>query len=178
MLRSDTTLHLIHVWRTLLVCLVEKPSFATSHFWLDPPSGGGSVTGGVQEYKWLVLLCFPGGGVCVQAERWSVCEPSLFCAPAVQSCRGKQQNNDKFPQATKDVFFKNLRRKSYGLTLQMWNVRKNWFKHECWELSLMKQRQRMEEVEWQTPKLVPGIFCRLWSHFISMSNVKVYCLLG
>lgn len=52
MLRSDTTLPLIHLRSTLFVCLNEKPSFAI-FFFSGPPNGRRNVNGGIKEYKRL-----------------------------------------------------------------------------------------------------------------------------
>lgn len=54
--RSETILHLIHIWSTLSVSHDEDPFICHQPFFAGPPNGHGNVNGVIKEYKLLSVL--------------------------------------------------------------------------------------------------------------------------
>lgn len=95
--RSETILHLIHIWSTLSVSHDEDPFICHQPFFAGPPNGHGNVNGVIKEYKLLSVLlskrkylCQSTAVVCMLTQ--PVCQ---FSVHGVQSCQGKELNKTK-----------------------------------------------------------------------------------
>lgn len=70
--RSETILHLIHIWSTLSVSHEKEPFVCHQPFFAGPPNGRGNVNGVIKEYKLLsVLLSIES--TCIKVQQWSAC---------------------------------------------------------------------------------------------------------
>lgn len=78
--RSETILHLIHIWSTLSVSCDEEPSVCHQPFFAGPPNGRGNVNGVIKEYKLLSMLLSKRKYLCQSTAAVCMLTQPVLCA--------------------------------------------------------------------------------------------------
>lgn len=79
--RSETILHLIHIWSILSVSHDEESFVCHQPFFAGPPNGHGNVNGVIKEYKLRSVLFLKSKYLCqVGTEVICMLTQSVLCA--------------------------------------------------------------------------------------------------
>lgn len=102
--RSETILHLIHIWSTLSVSHDEDPFICHQPFFAGPPNGHGNVNGVIKEYKLLSVLLSKRKYLCQSTAVVCMLTQPVLCAWCAILPRERTEQN-KAAQATTHAFF-------------------------------------------------------------------------